>query len=68
MANGEETGWCIEGYGLYWNGGECDGFGVIGDAVRFARREDAERVVRFLLRTIKDRLVVADHMWCPGPE
>jgi hypothetical protein len=55
LATQEETAWLIEsvggrwGTGYFWKGvGEYETWGVLAEAVRFTRKEDAERVIASL--------------------
>lgn len=66
----DETAWLIEHRGTghaptYWAGGKEFTFDHLR-AIRFARKEDAEQVMRSteqMKYTTRD-LVAADHMWC----
>ena len=66
----KELGWLIEtGDHNYWNGryANSDGFTHNpNDAVRFARFEDAERVLFGLLESYKVFLVSRQHSWVDG--
>lgn len=54
-----ERGWVIENSGFYWCAGE--GYGGHLDAVRFCRREDAEKTARWLRLSPGYRVV--EHAW-----
>ena len=64
---GEETGWVIEredsepSRPMYYAGIEWDYDNL--KAIRFARKEDAEKMSRYMFPGEPHR--IADHMWCP---
>lgn len=64
---GEETGWVIEredsepSRPMYYAGFEWDYDNL--KAMRFARKEDAEKMCRYMFPGEPHR--IADHMWCP---
>ncbi len=66
----EETGWLIEtGDHKYWNGKRADQNGFThdpNDAVRFARFEDGERVIHWLMEKFNVFLVTREHVWIDG--
>jgi hypothetical protein len=66
----EELAWLIEtGDHKYWNGrhANADGFtSDPNDAVRFARFEDSERVIYWLMEKFKVFLVSRQHKWVGG--
>lgn len=69
-ASERQSGWIIEtAVGTYWNGRyvSSDGFvHDINDAVRFARFEDGERIIHWLMRKSGDfsfALRTAEHVW-----
>ena len=64
-----ETAWLIEyGNGSYWDGrGEETGMRDVNDAVRFARREDAERVCHWIVKQ-RGGARVTEHMWLDATE
>lgn len=59
MSETIETAWLIEHAGFYWCAG--DGSGGAHDAVRFARREDAERTAKWLELSLGYSIV--EHSW-----
>ena len=65
-----ETGWMIEtGDHKYWNGKRANADGFThdpNDAVRFARFEDGERVIHWLMREFHVFLVTRQHVWIDG--
>ena len=65
-----ETGWLIEtGDHNYWCGRTADSDGFThdpNDAVRFARFEDSERVINWLLGKYSVFLVSREHSWIDG--
>jgi hypothetical protein len=65
-----DTAWLIEtGDHKYWNGKRADQDGFThdpNDAVRFARFEDSERVIYWLLEQFKVFLVSREHAWLDG--
>lgn len=65
-----ETGWLIEtGDHMYWNGKRAgrDGFTHdSNDACRFARFEDSERVINWLMQEWSVFLVSREHVWIDG--
>ncbi len=73
LSNGmskRETGWLIEtGDHKYWNGKHADADGFTHDpneAVRFARFEDGERIVHWLMGKYSVFLVTREHVWLDG--
>lgn len=64
---GEETGWVIEradsepSRPMYYAGFEWDYDNL--KAMRFARKEDAQKMARYMFPGEPHR--IADHMWCP---
>lgn len=62
-----DIGWLIEtGDHKYWNGRTADATGFTDDpneAVRFARFEDAERIIHWLLEQYKVFLCSRQHSW-----
>lgn len=62
-----ECGWLIEtGDHKYWDGRYADQDGFTGDAneaVRFARRIDADRVIYWLLSKYSVFLCAREHKW-----
>ena len=70
LRRGEETGWVIEhgrsqpSYPEYWAATGFDHDNL--KAIRFARKEDAERVANALGGGFPEGYHrIADHMWCP---
>jgi len=73
-----ETGWLIErqvgGRGVWWRGTRDCGRDWTTDsceAVRFARREDASRVLGLLTTTPNSEwctAIATEHMWCKRTE
>lgn len=67
-----ELGWLIEtGDHKYWNGkyANTDGFTHdANDAVRFARFEDSERIIYWLMQQYSVFLRSSQHMWIEGRE
>jgi len=64
-----EYAWVIEGDGNYWDGKYADSRGFtrkIGDALRFARFEDAETVKHWLLQAHSFALRTVKHAWING--
>ena len=64
-----EYAWVIEGDQNYWDGKYTDSRGFsrdISDCVRFARREDAERVKHWLLQFAAFALRTTQHAWVNG--
>lgn len=63
------TGWLIEtGDHLYWNGRRSDQSSFTSDpndAMRFQRREDADRIIYWLLEDFSTFLVAREHSWLP---
>jgi hypothetical protein len=57
--------WLIEGAGVYWRGHSPSNFGAdANDAVRFARREDAERILHWIVPESQRILCrTAEHVW-----
>lgn len=66
----EELGWLIEtGDHRYWNGKHANSGGFThdpNDAVRFARFEDSERVIYWLMREYSVFLCSRQHKWIGG--
>lgn len=66
----QESGWLIEtGDHKYWNGKHADQDGFThdpNDAVRFARFEDGERVIHWLMQKFHVFLVTREHGWLDG--
>jgi hypothetical protein len=64
----DEIGWVIECYATgriaYWAGPQLWSWEHL-EAVRFARKEDAERVARHPSCQGIPTLRVTEHMWCP---
>lgn len=69
----EESAWLIEweigwGTGNYWCGFDRNSnrnWGGIQDAIRFSRKQDAEKIIRQLTLDNKDeRIKATEHMWC----
>lgn len=65
------TGWLIEtGDHKYWDGRAADSTAFTSDhleAVRFSRREDADRVIHWLLQKFNVFLVAREHSWMATP-
>lgn len=65
-----ETAWVIEtGDHKYWNGKAANQDGFThdpNDAVRFARFEDGERIIYWLMEEFKVFLVTREHVWLDG--
>lgn len=65
-----ETAWLIEtGDHMYWNGRHANSDGFTNDpndAVRFARFEDSERVIHWLMNKDRVFLVSREHAWIDG--
>lgn len=66
----EELGWLIEtGNHCYWSGRHANADGFThdpNDAVRFARFEDSERVIFWLMENYKVFLCSRLHKWVDG--
>lgn len=63
--DGQEVAWLIESAGPMWWCAlpACSHWGPAGEAVRFARREDAERVARFINPNGGLSLKATEHAW-----
>lgn len=63
----DKTGWLIEtGDHKYWDGRAADGTAFTSEhleAVRFARKEDADRIINWLLEKHRVFLVAREHSW-----
>lgn len=65
----DEAVWLIEADQSYWDGRYPDSRGFskdVNDAVRFERREDAEKVRHWILQTWAFALRTTQHIWCNG--
>lgn len=66
----DQLGWLIEtGDHQYWNGKKANSDGFThdpNDAVRFARFEDSERVIHWLMSEYRVFLVSRQHSWMGG--
>jgi hypothetical protein len=66
----EESGWLIEtGDHKYWNGRHANQGAFThdpNDAVRFARFEDGERIVHWLMKDYSVFLATRQHAWADG--
>lgn len=68
MSN-RQVAWVIEADGAYWDGRHASAAGFDADpnnAVRFVRREDAERVKYWLLKDYAFALRTTEHVWMDG--
>lgn len=61
--NGQKRiAWLIEvDATTYWDGRALDSFHFVQDAIRFSRQEDAERIIRWLLKN--PALKATEHVW-----
>ena len=63
----ESSGWVIERYGCYWDGRGRDTFVSSRfhlEAVRFARKQDAERVLEWSINeALRTACAVIEHVW-----
>lgn len=64
-----EFAWLIEADGSYWDGKYADSRGFtrkVDDALRFARRQDAEIVKHWLMQAHSFALRTTQHGWANG--
>jgi hypothetical protein len=68
--NNDQEVWLIEGAQVYWCGRSPNDFGKdVNEAVRFARQEDAERVLHWIVPEQMRLLCrTTGHMWSMGIE
>lgn len=72
MITKDEIGWLIEHRPgcTWWDGRSPEAFTTDpNDCVRFARKEDAERVLTNVIAPHnREACIVTEHMWCPVPQ